>query len=212
MFLYLHGFASSPQSSKAVQFRRHFESLGLALTIPALDEGDFERLTIGRQRALVERTLAGQSQPNVIAGSSLGGYLAALHASAHPVDALILMAPAVDFASRLERRWGPSFLDWKRTGFAEVDHYGTGRKERLSFELVSEAAAHESRPRVSVPTLVLQGRHDDVVPLPVVEEWVSEQPQAELLIYDSGHELTDVIGQILEASESFLRRLSLLPE
>jgi predicted esterase YcpF (UPF0227 family) len=204
MFLYLHGFASSPGSSKARLFARRFADAGVELRVPALDEGDFAHLTVGRQRALIERLMRGAPSPRVIIGSSLGGYLAALHAATHPVDALVLMAPAIDFASRLEKRLGADFIRWRDTGWAEVDHYGTGRRERLSFELIREAAQHEPHPQVDAPVFVLQGRRDDVVPLATVEAWVAQQPRARLLVYDSGHELTDVIDPILHETMAFL--------
>ena len=44
--IYLHGFASGPQSTKAQFFRRRFEELGIAMQIPDLSEGNFEGLTI----------------------------------------------------------------------------------------------------------------------------------------------------------------------
>ena len=40
--VYLHGFASGPDSSKAQFFRRKFAERGVAIEIPQLDEGDFE--------------------------------------------------------------------------------------------------------------------------------------------------------------------------
>ena len=48
-FIYLHGFASSPKSTKAVVFRERLTQLGHDVTVPALDEGDFTGLTITRQ-------------------------------------------------------------------------------------------------------------------------------------------------------------------
>src|SRR5262245_28397540 len=81
-YVYLHGFASGPQSRKAQFFREKLASVGVALEIPALDEGDFEHLTITRQLAFLTRLLLGE--PVVLMGSSMGGYLAALYASHHP--------------------------------------------------------------------------------------------------------------------------------
>jgi hypothetical protein len=41
--IYLHGFASSPQSSNAQWFRRRFKEVGAELQIPDLSAGNFER-------------------------------------------------------------------------------------------------------------------------------------------------------------------------
>ena len=73
--VYLHGFASSPQSSKARYFARRFAEKGIEFVVPQLDQGDFEHLTITGQLAVVETAVAGK--PAVLMGSSLGGYLAA---------------------------------------------------------------------------------------------------------------------------------------
>src|SRR5262245_6001995 len=97
--VYLHGFASSPGSKKAQFFRRKFPELGIGLEIPALDEGNFQGLTISGQLALIERAAAGE--PLTLIGSSMGGYLAALYAARHAeVEKLILMAPAFCFLQR----------------------------------------------------------------------------------------------------------------
>lgn len=204
MFLYLHGFASGPTSQKAQFFLRRFGALGIDLAVPQLDEGDFERLTVTRQLALIDRLLSAQPGPHVIVGSSLGGYLASLHASRSPVDALVLMAPAVDFARRLEQRYGDDFRRWRERGSVEVDHFATGRRERLSFDLIRDAARHEPFPRVDVPALVLQGRSDDTVPHALVEPWAEQQPRARFVSYDSGHELTNVLDAMFEEAVRFL--------
>lgn len=206
--LYLHGFASGPTSSKAQAFRRRFEALGYPVDIPTLDEGDFEHLTLTKQRALVTRAMANEQHPRVIIGSSMGGYLAALHASEHPVDALVLMAPAVDFARRMRERYGDVELArWERDGVAEVDHYAPPRRARLSVEFLHDASRHEPWPRISAPTLVFAGRFDDVVPLPLVERWVADTPSARLVVFDDGHELVASIDRILDESQAFLAAL-----
>lgn len=204
MLLYLHGFASGPSSFKARHFASRFEDLGIPMAIPALDEGDFEHLTIGRQRAIVARLAAPLPRPHVLIGSSMGGYLAALHASEHPVDALVLMAPAVDFASRWRERLGEAELErWERDGFTEVDHHATGRKARLSYDLVLDADQHEPWPRVTAPTLVFHGRKDDVVPQDRVERWC-ELNGAELVLFDAGHELTECVDEMFQRTRAFL--------
>lgn len=204
-FLYLHGFASSPSSFKARRFRKRFAERGIELVVPALDEGDFEGLTLSRQRALVERLLAGAPRPHVIVGSSLGGYVALLHAETHPVDALVAMAPAVNFSERWRARLGPEALaEWERTDRLMVDHYGQRRPMPLRFELARDAARHAPWPVVAAPTLVLQGVHDEVVPLELVQQWVDRTPTARLVTYPTGHELIEVTEDICSESLGFL--------
>jgi pimeloyl-ACP methyl ester carboxylesterase len=211
MPLYLHGFASSPASAKARAFVERGAALGLDLTVPALDEGDFEHLTVTRMRALVERLAAAEPAPRVLIGSSLGGYLAALHASRHPVDALVLMAPAVDFSARLTRRLtAEEHAGWRDTGSVLIDHFGAKAKLPLSFEFLRDAPSHEPFPQVSCPTLVLQGRRDEVVPLAAVSRWAARQADARLVTFDSGHELTDVVDDLLAETVAFLASLPAL--
>lgn len=205
MFLYLHGFASSPQSRKAQRFLEHFRTRGATLEVPALDEGDFEHLTLSRQLRLIERLLADAPGPHVIIGSSMGGYLALLHAETHPIDALVLMAPAVDFATRWSTRFpAEDIAEWERAGSTLVDHHALGRKVPLSFELVRDSRLHTPWPQVNVPTLVLQGTRDDVVPLESVQTWVERTPSARLLTYDTDHEMSEVVDEMAEEALRFL--------
>src|ERR1700674_3325484 len=123
--VYLHGFASSPQSGKAQFFKRKFDALGVPFAAPQLDEGDFERLTITSQLGVVERAVA--ARPAVLMGSSLGGYLAALYAARHPgqVKRLVLLAPAFQFPTRWRARFRPQDIElWKEQGSAPFFHYG----------------------------------------------------------------------------------------
>lgn len=205
MFLYLHGFASGPQSRKAQRFQHHFQARGVTLEIPALDEGDFEHLTLTRQLALMERLLGDAPRPHVLIGSSMGGYLSLLHAASHPVDAVVVMAPAVDFAARWSARVPTEdFAEWERTGRAMVEHHTLGRKVPLSFELVRDSRLHTPWPQVNAPTLVLQGTHDDVVPLESVRTWVERTPSARLLTYDTDHEMSEVVDTLALEALSFL--------
>src|ERR1700678_4151148 len=95
--VYLHGFASGPQSGKARFFAERFGARGVPFVAPRLDEGDFEGLTISGQLKVVEKAVG--EGPVVLMGSSLGGYLAALYAARHreAVEKLVLLAPAFQF-------------------------------------------------------------------------------------------------------------------
>ena len=130
-YLYAHGFASSPQSRKAQAFREAFATLGLNLEIPALDGGDFEHLTISGQLSIIRHTLQGDRV--CLLGSSMGGYLAALYAAAHPeVQKVVLMAPAFHFAER--------WMERVPTGVPlDVYHYGEKRNRSVHFRLLEDA-------------------------------------------------------------------------
>ena len=54
-FVYLHGFASGPGSTKAQLFREPMEARGIDLSIPDLAQDDFEHLTISGQLQVIDR-------------------------------------------------------------------------------------------------------------------------------------------------------------
>lgn len=56
-FIYLHGFASSPESAKAVYLQQAFNRLKVSLTIPDLNQDDFNHLTISPQISQVAALL-----------------------------------------------------------------------------------------------------------------------------------------------------------
>ena len=45
-FIYLHGFASGPNSNKAIAFKKRFEELKVPICVPDLQENDFENFFI----------------------------------------------------------------------------------------------------------------------------------------------------------------------
>ena len=203
--VYLHGFASSPSSSKATFFRDKFASVGITTTIPALDGGDFTNLTISSQLAIVNDAVGHQEEPVVLMGSSLGGYLTALFAVRHPqrVSHAILMAPAFCFG----RRWKselPGFETWKRDGVMQVPHFGLKKMMPLRFKLIEDAMQYEDYPDVQQPTLILHGSNDPVVPAGLSLEFARQHPKATLRVFQSGHELTDVVEPMWQDITHFL--------
>lgn len=202
--IYLHGFASSPRSSKAQYFRQKLEERGVEVLIPQLDRGHFEFLSITSQLEVIAETADGH--PAVLFGSSLGGYLAALYAARHPeIERLVLLAPAFQFPSRWRQRYTPEDLAlWQRQGFVSVFHYGEGREMRLGYQLIEDSAGYEEEPDVRQPTLIFHGTRDDVVPAQVSLDFAARHPQARVELFDSGHELTDVLPEMWRKAAVFL--------
>lgn len=202
--VYLHGFASSPQSSKAQFFKQRLIAEGVDVAIPRLDGGDFEHLTVSSQLAIVEAALDGR--PAVLFGSSLGGYLAALYAARHAeVERLVLLAPAFQFPSRWRQRYSAAELEgWRREGSVPVFHYGEKRELRLGYGLIEDSAGYEEEPDVRQPTLIFHGTRDDVVPASVSEQFAAARPHVELHRLNSGHELTDVLEEMWAVTRKWL--------
>ena len=208
--VYLHGFASSPQSSKAQFFARKFSEAGVSFEAPALDGGDFEKLTITGQLEVVGRAVErARSEPGEVTlmGSSLGGYLAALYAGQHPtqVGKLILLAPAFHFLERWRKRLRPEEFDaWQRQGWAPIYHFGAKREMRLGRQFLEDGATYPAEPEFPQPALILHGRSDPVVPYEVSSQYALAHPRARLVPLDSGHELTDVLDALWAATAEFL--------
>jgi uncharacterized protein len=202
--VYLHGFASSPQSGKAQFFRKRFAEKGLALEIPQLDGGDFTHLTITGQLRVVEAAVAGQ--PTILFGSSLGGYLAALYAARHAnIEKLVLLAPAFQFPRRWQQRYPPEELElWRRLGSIPVFHYGYNREVPLGYQLMEDSRNYEDEPEFTQPALVLHGSHDPVVPASISTGYAARHPNVTLRLFDSGHELTNVLEALWEETSAFL--------
>lgn len=202
--LYLHGFASSPSSRKAQFFRQQFAARGIEIEIPDLARESFERLTISGQLQVIEELAAGG--PVSLIGSSLGGYLAALYASRHPeVQRVVMMAPAFDFATGWEARLGAeAFSAWRESGFLEVPHYATGQPARVGFDLIRDAHRYPGAPEFAQPALIFHGTADDVVPLAGSIDYAARHPNAKLEVFESGHELTDVMDLMWPIAYPFL--------
>lgn len=202
-YVYLHGFASSPQSRKAQYFRERFAERGVTLEIPALDEGDFERLTITRQLRVVESAAGGAV---TLIGSSMGGYVAALYASRHPeVERLVLLAPAFGFMRRWPSSFGAERLEqWRRTGRLDIYHYGDKTQRSIGYQLIEDGYQYPDYPDFHQPALIFHGAADTVVLPEYSTEFVSGHPSAELRIVASDHELLDVLPTICEQSIEFL--------
>jgi pimeloyl-ACP methyl ester carboxylesterase len=204
--IYLHGFASSPQSGKAQFFARKLADSGVRCDVPALDGGDFRSLTIGGQLAVIEEIAAGE--PVRLIGSSLGGYLAALYASRHPeTERVVLLAPAFCFGSRYPPELGEETMrEWKRNGFRKIYHYGFGEERELSYRLVEDGAKYEDYPEFSQPALILHGRNDDVVPVSLSETFAASHANARLIVLDSDHQLSDVTETLWAETSAFFQR------
>jgi pimeloyl-ACP methyl ester carboxylesterase len=214
--VYLHGFASSPRSSKATWFVRRAREAGWLATAPDLNLPDFESLTISRMIEQVDALLrALPDGPVALAGSSLGG-MVALHAAAarqaspdaarHPIEKLVFLAPAFDLIASLEAEFGPAALDeWRRTDALAVFHYGDQRTRKLRWAFFEDARRHDAfAVDLAVPTLVYQGRRDQAVDAHMVERWASTRPSVTLHLLDDDHQMLASLDPMWEGIQQFL--------
>jgi pimeloyl-ACP methyl ester carboxylesterase len=202
--IYLHGFASGPSSKKAQFFQTGFQEMGAEVEVPDLTEGNFEGLTITGQLRVVERLARGE--PVWLMGSSMGGYLAALHAARHPeVEKVVLMAPAFGFTRRWQESLGREKMEeWKGAGWLEFYHYADQRERRVGYQLIEDGLRYEDYPDVDQPALVFHGKDDAVVPAAYSVEFAASRRNVQLRLVDSDHELLDVRDLMWEEVRRFL--------
>ncbi|MBW4687647.1 MAG: alpha/beta fold hydrolase [Komarekiella atlantica HA4396-MV6] len=205
-FIYLHGFASSPKSAKAQDIGDRFAQIQTNLKIPDLNAGDFSHLTITRQLIQVVTEFSNDSAPVVLIGSSLGGLTAAhLGEQYLQVQRLVLLAPAFGFLSH----WLPKLTDeeverWQREKYLMIYHYGEERSLPLSYDFVKDAAQYqEELLQRSIPTLILHGKHDEVIPIEASRDFARSRPWVELVELEDNHALGNVMEEIWQAIRPF---------
>src|SRR4029450_7393188 len=137
--VYLHGFASSPDSSKAAFFADRFAEHGVTFLCPDLNQPAFATLTVTRMLQQLDAQISALPPTDVgLIGSSLGGF-GGVEAAArqgypqHPISRLILLAPAVELEWDRWSEVRPGGIEgWRKAGHIEVVHYGLDRPERLA--------------------------------------------------------------------------------
>ena len=205
-YVYLHGFASSPRSRKAQDLRDRFAALNLTLRIPDLNQNDFTHLTLTRQ---IQQVWAGfpPDQPIAIIGSSLGGLTAAWVGEHCPqVDRLVLLAPAFEFLTHWLPKLGDKLLrEWQSGKPLMVYHYGAEQLLPLNYQFVIDCDRYSlAQLQKQIPTLIMHGVHDEVIPIQASRNYAYLRPWVELVEFDSDHALAEVSQAIWGSITQFL--------
>ena len=206
--LYLHGFASSPDSTKARYFGERLGAHGVTLATPDFNEPDFSTLTMSRMLEQLASAIAAAGGRVTLVGSSLGAALAVLGAArfGDAVERLVLLAPAVMFARPGHSLLPPErIVEWERRGALPFFHYAYNEERLLSFEFYRDSLQHD--PFVSEfaqPTLIFQGLRDTVVDVRSVEVFARGRTNVTLSLLDDDHQLLASLPTMWDSVEDFL--------
>lgn len=206
---YLHGFASSDQSTKAAYFSGRLRAHGIALHCPDFNLPDFASLTMTR---MLSRLAAETTRPHdggiTLIGSSLGGTLAVLAGSrlTDRIDRLVLLAPAVMFAKDGHPLLPPGRIEeWRRKGAMPFFHYGGNEERLLDFGFYEDTMRYDAFEAAwSQPTLIFQGVRDASVDYRTVEQFARTRPNVTLALLDDDHQLVASLPRIWDDVEAFL--------
>lgn len=218
--MFLGGFMSDMNGIKAVTLDLHCRQTGRAFVRfdyygHGESTGRFEDGTIGRWRddalAVLDEIASG---PQILVGSSMGGWIMSLVAMARParVKALIGVAPALDFTEDLlfAKFDASQRAKIARDGVIELPSDYGDRPYPITESLIAEARKHlllREPISFACPVRLLQGMRDVDVPWPHalrIAERI-ESPDVELtLIKDGDHRLSrpEDLGRLCAAIDA----------
>lgn len=205
---WLGGYRSDMAGSKALALDALGEETGLAVTRfdysgHGVSGGDFEDGTISRWLEEAEAVLALTKGPQIVVGSSMGGWLALLLArkmlaAGKPAQGLVLIAPAPDMTHELML---PGFTPEERAQLERDGHVDqpsaySDIPYRITSKLLEDGENHLLFGGVietGCPVVILQGGQDRDVPPSHAMALVSRllhDPVTLTLVPDGDHRLS----------------------
>jgi pimeloyl-ACP methyl ester carboxylesterase len=208
LYLYLHGFTSSPNSKKAVFLTNNFKKIGIDLITPDFNRPDFRTLTLSRQIAQVSEIIKdNQGQDIIILGSSFGGLTAAILAELFPnVIKLILLAPAFQIEYIFDQLTPIDKMpEWKQKGHGELFHFAYQRNEILDYIFYEDFKNHSTKDfSRQIPTLIFHGNNDKTIPISFSQSYTKNNKLANLIELDDDHDLTRYMSLIWDKITQFI--------
>jgi pimeloyl-ACP methyl ester carboxylesterase len=120
------------------------------------------------------------------------------------VQQLVLLAPAFQFLSHWQSRLGNNQIQqWQSQGAMPIYHYGDQQMRPLDYRFINDLSQYEEatlqRP---VPTLILHGRQDEVIPIQASRDYAASRSWVELIELEGDHGLINVQAEIWQAIQS----------
>lgn len=207
--LFLGGFMSDMMGSKAEALDEWAAENGRALTRfdysgHGVSGGDFADGTITRWLAESRAVLDTTSGPQILVGSSMGGWIALLLAleigAREPgrIAGLVLLAPAVDMTRDLiyARMTPAERHEMETTGALRQPSAYSDQPYLITKKLIDDGETHllAHRPvALRAPVHIIQGVLDDEVPWQVAIDLVAQLAEDDVvltIIKDAGHRLS----------------------
>ncbi len=203
--LYLHGFASGPNSLKAKYFAKKLQDVGIKYQILDLNLSNFSNLTPTKVLTYIHSLI--QNEETILIGSSLGGLYGLIMAEREQmVCKLILLAPALEINSLWNDIVGEDNLkQWKAQGSLPIYHYGYGQTIPLHYEFLVDLAKYQDHGFLrQIPALVFHGINDATIPCAVSQRYTYDNPVATFHQLDSDHSLENSLDYIWQHSAKFI--------
>jgi pimeloyl-ACP methyl ester carboxylesterase len=205
---YLHGFASSPRSTKVAYFTQRLSEHGVAVRCPDFNLPEFQTLTMTRMLGQLGDALPIDGAPVTLIGSSLGGTLAILAAARWPVriDRVVLLAPAVMFAKPGHHLLPPERIEeWRRTGALPFFHYVDQAERLLNYAFFEDSLRYDAfGADIRQPTMICQGLHDASVDCRTVEAFARTRSNVTLSLLEDDHQLIASLPKMWNDVRAFL--------
>jgi len=210
--LYLHGFLSSAQSTKARFLREHLEALP-DVTFRAIDfnptPADFEHMTTTGQIDRLRQYVIDHGLRDLrLVGSSFGGLIALHYAHRFgqrlgAVACMLLLAPATVWLSGgLSER---ELRGWEEAGSAPIFHPAFDQEVPIRYDLHLDGLRYREPVPPAAPTLIIHGRQDKTVSIAHSRAYAEAYSNdIRLLEFDADHDLNPHLDLIWEHVQSFL--------
>lgn len=217
-----HGFNSHKNKDTYLTYEKLINSIGYAsfrfdFYGHGESEGKFEDITVSEGiddilSAISYLKKSGYKKIGLL-GSSFGGATSLLAAAkTKDLHALVLRSAVSDYEAFERKRRGPAEIKkWEQDGFLEV--WTEENPKKLNFSFFQDLKNHNgytSGKNIHIPTLIMHGDKDTIVPVEQSTLLHKEIPQSKLLIIrGAGHRYTDekkLFDQDLETVKEFLLR------
>lgn len=206
-YLYLHGFGSGPNSTKAKFFEKNLSSLGLPINVLNLNGDSFSHLLLSHEFQKLQDICVNDNF--TLIGSSLGGLLSLNLAEVLPnIKKLILLAPALQFNSLWDNLVGVENMQrWQDNGVLPVYSHEQKRYVDLHYNFLTDfrSSIKDSEFKREISSLVFHGFNDNVIPYHHSIQYAKSNQLSQIELLHSDHSLENSLDRIWNRVLEFIK-------